>query len=75
MTAGACENVRWPERRAWDQTGSFHLSGRIAMHRDIEDLPRNCVVPPRCLAKAAAEGVRARRVKKLAPATPAWHWF
>jgi hypothetical protein len=75
MTAGTCENVCWPERCAWDQTRSLYLSRRIAMHRHIEDLPRNCVVPPRRFTEAAAVSMRARRVKKLAPAAPAWHWF
>ena len=26
VTAGTCENVCWPERRAWDQTRSLYLS-------------------------------------------------
>jgi hypothetical protein len=75
VAASACQDVSRTQVSARDEPGRLHLCRWVAVLGHFEQLPRDRVVPPRGLGKAAAVSVRASGVEKLTPATPAGHWL
>jgi len=73
MATRASVNICWPEISARDQAWSLDFGRWIAMPGDIEDLPRDCMVPSGGLAEAAAVSVGACSVEKHASATRTRH--
>ena len=65
VAQGTCQNICWSQTSPRYKPWRLQLRERIALRRDAENLFGHCIVPPGRLSGAAAECVRASRVKQV----------
>ncbi len=73
MVQGSCEDIRWPEAGARDETSSLEPGAGVALLAGVVDLPSERVVALGGLGAAATEGVGPCRVEQFAAAELAGH--